>query len=110
MKKKIVALLLALLLFGMVFAGCGGAAIDGGDEALHGSWDWNGSPYYRFNEDGSGRMFNQDIRWGTDGDTLNVCITPALCRTRCSAPLSGTYTFSDGGNTLHFSGYTYTRG
>ena len=58
-----------------------------------GTWNWMGSPYYVFDEDGSGDMFGTSILWETDNGTLYICITPSLCGSvsACLAPARWAY-------------------
>ena len=104
--KKALALLLVLLLV-VSLAACGGTAMDGGDPDLVGDWDWEGSLFYTFNEDGTGRMFGSNIRWSTSGNTLAICATPGMCGDRCVAPAEWTYTLRGDDLTLRGSGMTY---
>ena len=108
MKKKVILIVLTMVAMVFFLSACG-SSLNGGDERLHGSWDWNGSVFYQFNEDGTGSMFGSDIRWGVNGGRLEVCVTPATCRSRCSAPISSAFSLTDNDNTLNFNGYTYTR-
>ena len=104
--KKVVALLVVLLLVVSLVA-CGGTAMDGGDSNLVGEWDWEGSLFYTFNEDGTGRMFGTSIGWSTSGNTLAVCVTPGTCGDSCIAPTEWTYTLSGDELTLQGGGMTY---
>jgi hypothetical protein len=80
----------------LVLGACGmvGREMDGGSPAVVGSWDWLGTPYYVFNEDGSGSMSGIPIRWGARNGALGVCSTPIVCRERCSAPTMWDYSVS----------------
>ena len=108
MARKIALLTLIVMAAAVLLTACG-TSMDGGDERLVGSWDWNGSPYYRFNEGGGGTMAGSAIRWTTSGNTLEICVTPSACGNRCSAPMSSSFSLSNGDDTLRFMGFTYTR-
>ena len=103
--KKILFVTAILLAFAF-FAGCGRTGHGEGDSqtaALVGEWDYEGSLYYTFNSDGTGRMFLLgNIRWATDGGILSVCITPGLCGSvsNCSGPQSWAYSLSGNVMTL----------
>ena len=108
MKKRIAILLLAVMALTLTLSACG-TSMDSGDARFVGSWDFNGSMFYRFNEDGSGTMLGSAIRWTTSGNNLQICLTPSSCGDRCPAPLSSPFRFSNSDNTLNFNGFTYTR-
>jgi len=96
--KKVFLVLTAVILSTMMLTACGGSAIDttgafsSDARALVGSWDFNGQPYYTFNEDGTGDMAGSAIRWAAGNGQLSVCVTPRICGTRCSQPSSWNYT------------------
>ncbi|MCL2620368.1 MAG: hypothetical protein FWD97_05465 [Defluviitaleaceae bacterium] len=109
MKKKIFFMALVVVVFAAFLAACG-TRMDGGDDRLVGSWDWNGSLFYRFDASGTGSMGGDQIRWTTDGNRLYICNTPGSCGERCILPvISGTFSFSNNNDTLQFQGFTYHR-
>ena len=89
--------------------------------SLIGTWNWLGSPYYRFEEGGRGVMvpgaFETVIRWWTNNGVLYICTTPdTICTwTRCLAPTTWYYVID--GNRLTLTStvlssmvFEYTRG
>jgi len=79
-----------------------------------GVWNWNGSPYYVFNADGTGRMQRSNINWTTNNGVLSVCSTPRMCRNNCSQPTRWDYVVDEGylhitGRQLGIMNFTYTR-
>ena len=113
MKRKIGILVLLILAAVLVLSACGGTAMNGGDERLVGSWEWNDMVYYVFREGGSGTMGGSAIRWSADGNRLSICMTPGTCGDRCPAPLEGPFSLSSAGGeenaVLQFNGFRYTR-
>ncbi|MCL2355569.1 MAG: hypothetical protein FWC70_00230 [Defluviitaleaceae bacterium] len=111
MKRVIKAATFAcMMVFALaIFAGCGGTGHGEGDShtaALVGEWDLQGSLYYTFNADGTGRMLGAgNIRWATSGGTLSICVTPGFCGSvnNCSGPTTWDYTLS--GNNLTMAGH-----
>lgn len=84
------------------------------DSPLAGTWDWLGSPYYVFYDDGEGTMLGMDIRWTSADGILSICNTPAICTTECIAPAEWYYIVD--GNELTLTStiiddmaFTYTR-
>jgi len=108
MKRKTVLLILAMMALTLFVTACS-SGLSGGDDRLHGSWEWNGSVFYRFNQDGTGTMTGSSIRWGVNRNRLEICVTPYICRRRCSAPIGSAFSFSNNDDTLNFNGFTYTR-
>ena len=80
----------------------GAPAVAGGD--IIGEWDWMGSWYYTFNEDGSGSMLGlggaQDIFWATSNGVLYICITPFVCGTLASCLGPSTWSYSINGDQM----------
>ncbi|MCL2200796.1 MAG: hypothetical protein FWB75_02430, partial [Oscillospiraceae bacterium] len=80
----------------LTLVGCGGT--QSADEAevvessIVGSWNFFGSPYYVFEEDGLGTMSSLDIRWNIrENNILSICATPDLCGDNCVAPTEWYY-------------------
>ncbi|MCL2839276.1 MAG: hypothetical protein FWE05_00765 [Defluviitaleaceae bacterium] len=115
--KKVFLLLTVVILSAVVLTACSGIDTNGvfanDGEPLVGSWDWEGSPFYTFNANGTGNMAGSAIRWAGGNGELSVCLTPGICGTSCPAPIVWNFSFSNSNNTLDLSGngeaYTYTR-
>ena len=84
--------------------------------SIVGTWLWMGTPYYVFNEDGTGTMAGEDIFWTTRNGVLSVCTTPDLCDDASSCILPSEWDYEIDGDELtldsrqleNFS-FTYTR-
>jgi len=84
--------------------------------SLVGTWLWAGTPYYVFNEDGTGTMVGEDILWTTRNGILIVCATPDVCEgiNACAIPqewyyeIDGDELILDSRQLANFS-FTYTR-
>ena len=83
---------------------------------LVGEWNWMGTLYYTFNDDGTGLMAGMPILWTANNGILRVCSTPDICESMdaCIASMDWDYTIS--GNEFTISSrtvdgmvYTYTR-
>jgi len=110
MKKKVFFMVMVVIVFAAFLAACG-TNMNGGDDRLVGSWDWEGTVWYTFETPGTGSMWpGIPIRWTTSGNTLYICDTPDSCGQRCIYPLiRGPFGFTSNDATLNFQGFTYQR-
>ena len=128
--KKVFGLFAALVVVAALavgLAGCGsdddngngnGTATGGATtSALVGTWDWLGIPYYVFNADGTGTMFDSPIRWTASNGVVSMCITPDTCGDTCADPNAWAWYYEISGNQLTITStltedltFTYTRG
>jgi hypothetical protein len=114
-KKALAILVSAVLALSLVvmLAGCDQVPSDR-DSGLTGTWNWDVTEeaYYTFNSDGTGTMEGYgDIRWGTSGGNIVVCVTVSDCGNSCPAPEELPYTL-DGDSlkvTIQGTSYEYTR-
>jgi len=104
--KKFLALSVVLVMLTLslvAFTGCGG----GGDGTIVGEWNFVGSLYYTFNEDGTGLLAGVGaIRWSAENGILTICLSPAVCDLldECSLPQHWDYEVT--GNRLRLTGRT----
>jgi len=104
----------------LTLVGCGGTQSadepETEESSIVGRWNFLGSPYYVFEEDGLGTMSGSDIRWNIrENNILSICATPDLCGDNCVAPTEWYYEIRGNSLTLTstlIEGYTleYTRG
>ena len=115
--------MVALAIFALaLFTACSSDEIPSSrTSGLVGSWDWTvhgvtTESYYIFNADGTGSFgfdgARTNIRWGTEGGNILMCMTVSTCGDSCSLPTEMPYTLV--GDTLDVTllgtTYTYTRG